>query len=76
MKFVIAAYEKDSDSPDGLTDISAIGADSVADLLKIPVELLADVWPLNEDSTAVLHVLTGMDFDLDSREYFLEVLAD
>ncbi|MEV0281691.1 hypothetical protein AB0I22_35630 [Streptomyces sp. NPDC050610] len=74
MKFIVASYKKDSDSPDHETDISEVGAEVLAGILGVPTSTLSDVYPLDESHTAALGQLTGTVFDLENHEYFLHVV--
>ena len=76
MKFLVTRYLKDEDSPDSSTDVTAAGADAFADLLRIPADQLADVYPLKEEQAERFRELTGIALDLGKYEYFLETEAD
>jgi len=76
MKFLVTRYLKDEDSPDSSTDVTEAGADAFADLLRIPADQLADVYPLKEEQAERFRELTGIALDLGKYEYFLETEAD
>ncbi|MFD7003740.1 hypothetical protein ACFWA5_47785 [Streptomyces mirabilis] len=76
MRFVVARYEKDADSPDSVTDLSTVDVNAVSAMLGVPGAELTDVYPLEKPHRSELQRLTRVDLDLDHYEYFLEVLAD
>ncbi|MFJ1607866.1 hypothetical protein ACIOHS_31465 [Streptomyces sp. NPDC088253] len=76
MRFVVARYEKDADSPDSVTDLSTVDVHAVSAMLGVPAAELADVHPLEKSHRSELRRLTGLGLDLEHYEYFLEVLAD
>ncbi|MGW1757154.1 DUF7683 domain-containing protein [Streptomyces mirabilis] len=76
MRFVVARYEKDADSPDSVTDLSTLDVNAVSAMLGVPAAELTDVYPLEKPHGSELQRLTGVGLDLDHYEYFLEVLAD
>ncbi|MFF2133448.1 hypothetical protein ACFVW1_50640 [Streptomyces olivochromogenes] len=76
MRFVVARYEKDADSPDSVTDLSTVDVNAVSAMLGVPAGELTDVYPLEKPHGSELRRLTGVGLDLDHYEYFLEVLAD
>ncbi|MER6122211.1 hypothetical protein ABT173_05875 [Streptomyces sp. NPDC001795] len=76
MRFLVARYAKDEDSPDSVTDVSSAGVDAFSALLGIPPSGLTDVYPLGQEHAEAFRRLTGMGLDLDHYEYFLEVEAD
>ncbi|MFF3401489.1 hypothetical protein ACFYW6_23630 [Streptomyces sp. NPDC002659] len=72
MKFILTSYRKDSDSPECETDVSYVGVETLASLLGFPADSLVDTYPLGKSQAAALGQLTGMAFDVDGHEYFLE----
>ncbi|MFE2516139.1 DUF7683 domain-containing protein [Streptomyces mirabilis] len=76
MRFVVARYEKDADSPDSVTDLSTVDVNAVSAMLGVPAAELTDVYPLEKPHRSELQRLTGVGLDLDPYAYFLEVLAD
>ncbi|MFF1746917.1 DUF7683 domain-containing protein [Streptomyces mirabilis] len=76
MRFVVARYEKDADSPDSVTDLSTVDVNAVSAMLGVPAAELTDVYPLEKPHRVELQRLTGVGLDLDHYAYFLEVLAD
>ncbi|MEU0965189.1 hypothetical protein ABZ357_07000 [Streptomyces sp. NPDC005917] len=76
MRYLVARYAKDEDTPESVTDVSSVGADAFAGLLAMPADRLTDVYPLGPEHVAGFHRLTGMALDLDRFEYFLEMEAD
>jgi hypothetical protein len=76
MRFVVARYEKDADSPDSVTDLSTVDVNAVSAMLGVPAAELTDVYPLEKPHRRELQRLTGVGLDLEHHEYFLEVLAD
>ncbi|MEV0375974.1 hypothetical protein AB0I10_40760 [Streptomyces sp. NPDC050636] len=76
MKIVVTIFRKDSDPLEGVADVSGIGVEVAAKLVGIPVDRFADVYPLDQSQATALGELTGIVFDLDSYEYFLEPVAE
>ncbi|SFE98913.1 DUF7683 domain-containing protein [Streptomyces mirabilis] len=76
MRFVVARYEKDADSPDSVTDLSTVDVNAVSAMLGVPAAELTDVHPLEKPHRSELQRLAGVGLDLERYEYFLEVLAD
>lgn len=76
MRFLVARYAKDEDTPESLSDVTSVGAEAFAALLGIPAARLTDVYPLEPEHADEFHRLTGVDLDLERFEYFLEVEAD
>ncbi|MEV7325534.1 hypothetical protein [Streptomyces sp. NPDC093970] len=73
MRYLVACYPKDEDTPESVTDVSSVGAGALSRLLAIPTHHLTDVHPLRTEHADGIHRLTGMTLDLDRFEYFLEV---
>jgi len=76
LRLPIVRYRKDEDRPDSVTDVTAVGAQAFGDLLGMPPEQLADVYPLTREHAERVRRLTGIALDLDTYDYFLEVEAD
>ncbi|MEU2264675.1 hypothetical protein ABZ557_31420 [Streptomyces sp. NPDC019645] len=76
MKFILTSYRKDSDSPACETDVSYVGVESLAKLFGFTADSLVDTYPLDKVQAAALGRLTGMTFDMDHHEYFLEAEAE
>ncbi|MEV0371712.1 hypothetical protein AB0I10_18090 [Streptomyces sp. NPDC050636] len=76
MRILVTTYRKDSDFPEDETDVSGIGVEVAASIVGIPADRFLDGYLLDESQAATLGKLTGITFDLDSYEYFLEAEAD
>lgn len=76
LRLPIVRYPKDEDRPDSVTDVTAVGAQTFGELLGIPPEQLADVYPLTREHAERVRQLTGIALDLHTYDYFLEVEAD
>lgn len=76
MRFLVARYSQDEDTPQSVTDVSSVGADAFAGLLEIPAARLTDVYPLRREHADGFRRLTGVTLDLDRFVYFLEAEAD
>ena len=74
--YAITRYPKDGDSPDSSVDVTAVGGEAWAELVRIPLEHLVDVYPLTHEHAERVRQLTGITFDLESYEYFLEPTWD
>jgi hypothetical protein len=74
--YTITRYPKDGDSPDSSVDVTAVGGAAWAELVRIPLELLADVYPLTHEHAERVRQLTGITLDLDTYDYFLEPTWD
>lgn len=49
-----------------------IGAEAFGELLGMPPEQLADVYPLTQEHAERVEQLTGVKLDLETYDYFLE----
>ncbi|WP_133912004.1 DUF7683 domain-containing protein [Streptomyces sp. NBC_00582] len=76
MSFLVTRYPKGEDHPDSSTDVTAVGAEAFGELLGMPAEHLADVYPLKREHAERFRRLTGLALDLEKYEYFLEPEAD
>ncbi|MGG7575128.1 DUF7683 domain-containing protein [Streptomyces sirii] len=76
MRIVVTVFRKDADFLESKLDVSEIGLAAAAGLAGIPAERFLDAYPLDENRAAALTRLTGIAFDLDTYEYFLEPEAD
>ncbi|MFF6876828.1 hypothetical protein ACFY9S_16120 [Streptomyces sp. NPDC012474] len=76
MIFLVTRYPKDEDLPDSSTDVTAVGAEAFGELLGMPANQLADVYPLTREHAARFQQLTGITLDLEKYDYFLEPEAD
>ncbi|MFJ8692307.1 DUF7683 domain-containing protein [Streptomyces roseolilacinus] len=76
MKYVVVSYDKVSEAVEEETDVSAVGAERLAELIGVPVERLVDAYPLEERHRAALTAWAGLTFAADAYDYFLEVEAD
>ncbi|MBX9394914.1 hypothetical protein K4749_15225 [Streptomyces sp. TRM72054] len=76
MIFLVTRYAKDEDFPDSSTDVTAVGAEAFGELLGMPADQLADVYPLKEEHAERFQQLTGIALDLEKYDYFLEPEAD
>jgi hypothetical protein len=74
--FLVVRYLKDEDHPDSSTDVTAVGAEAFGELLGMPPEQLADVYPLTQEHAERVQQLTGIALDLAKYDYFLETEAD
>lgn len=70
--YTITRYPKDGDSPDSSVDVTAVGGAAWAELVAIPLEELANVYPLTREHAERVRQLTGITLDLENYEYFLE----
>ncbi|MER6463027.1 DUF7683 domain-containing protein [Streptomyces sp. NPDC001288] len=75
MRYLVACYAKDEDTPESVTDVSSVGVHALGRLLAIPAHQLTDVHPLRPEHADGFRRLTGLALDLDRFEYFLEVEA-
>lgn len=74
--FLVVRYRKDDDYPDSSTDVTSVGAEAFGELLGMPPEQLADVYPLTQEHAERVQQLTGIKLDLERYDYFLETEAD
>ena len=74
--YSITRYPKDGDSLDSSVDVTAVGGAAWADLVAIPLEQLADVYPLTQEHAERVRQLSGITLDLESYDYFLEPAWD
>ncbi|MGI5376291.1 DUF7683 domain-containing protein [Streptomyces sp. CA-251387] len=74
--FLVVRYLKAEDHPDSVTDVTAVGAEAFGELLGMPADHLADVYPLKEEHAERVRQLTGITLDLEKYDYFLETEAD
>ncbi|MGW6902907.1 MULTISPECIES: DUF7683 domain-containing protein [unclassified Streptomyces] len=74
--FLVVRYLKDDDYPDSSTDVTSVGAQAFGELLGMPPEQLADVYPLTQEHAERVRQLTGIELDLGKYDYFLETEAD
>ncbi|MEU5217432.1 hypothetical protein AB0G79_14695 [Streptomyces sp. NPDC020807] len=77
MIYRIAQYPKDEDFTDDRWDISHIGEKTLAEVFEIAApDHLGDTYLVTQEHAAKLAPLTGLDFDFDSYEYYLEPTVD
>ncbi|MFG2289381.1 hypothetical protein ACGFOU_25330 [Streptomyces sp. NPDC048595] len=76
MRIVGTVFRKDADFLDSELDVSEFGLAAAAGPAGVPPEGFLDAYPLDESRAAALTRLTGIAFDLDTYEYFLEPEAD
>ncbi|KAA6212695.1 hypothetical protein CP973_25415 [Streptomyces albofaciens JCM 4342] len=74
MRILVTEYRRDSDFPERETDVTHIGLQAAAELVDIPVDRFADVYPLSEKQLEALRKLTRETFDPDGHEYFIEAV--
>ncbi|MEU0030228.1 hypothetical protein [Streptomyces sp. NPDC006335] len=74
--YTITRYPKDGDSPDLSVDVTAVGGAAWAELVRIPLEHLVNVYPLTHEHAERVRQLAGIRLDLESYEYFLEPAWD
>ncbi|KMS74717.1 hypothetical protein ACM01_12350 [Streptomyces viridochromogenes] len=74
--FLIVRYLKDEERPDATTDVTEVGGEAFGELLGMPPEQLADVYPLTHKHAERVRQLTGITLDLETYDYFLETEAD
>ncbi|MFF3740058.1 hypothetical protein [Streptomyces sp. NPDC002566] len=67
---------KHEDHPDSTTDVTTVGAGAFSQLLGMPTEQLADVYPLTQEHAERVQQLTGITLNQEKYEYFLETEAD
>ncbi|MGG8408212.1 DUF7683 domain-containing protein [Streptomyces sp. 12297] len=77
MIFLIARYDKDADFTDDRWDITHLGAPALREVFALaPGDDIGDVHRIAPEHVPALTGLTGITFDLDTYEYFLEPEAD
>ncbi|WP_217206698.1 hypothetical protein [Streptomyces sp. AC550_RSS872] len=76
LRLPLVRYRKDEEWPDSITDVTAVGAEAFGELLGMPPEQLADVYPLTREHAERVRQLTGITLDLETYDYFLETEAD
>ncbi|MFB7513161.1 hypothetical protein [Streptomyces sp. NPDC056144] len=77
MIYRIAQYPKDGDFTDDRWDISHIGEQTLADVFDMTHPgHLGDTYLVTQEHAAKLGPLTGLAFEFDSYEYYLEPTAD
>jgi hypothetical protein len=74
--YTITRYPKDGDSLDSSVDVTAVGGDAWAELVRIPLEHLVNVYPLTHEHAERVRQLTEITLDLESYDYFLEPAWD
>ncbi|AZQ35578.1 hypothetical protein EJ357_20445 [Streptomyces cyaneochromogenes] len=74
--FLVTRYLKDEDFPDSTTDVTAVGAEALGEILGMPADELYDVYPLKQEHAERVRRLTGIALDLEKYEYFLETEAE
>ncbi|MFE0737471.1 hypothetical protein [Streptomyces sp. NPDC058855] len=77
MIYRIAQYHKDEDFTDDRWDVTHLGEPTLAEIFHIThPDHLGDTYRVTEEQAARLAPLTGLTFDLDTYEYYLEPTAD
>ncbi|MFB7591953.1 hypothetical protein [Streptomyces sp. NPDC056169] len=77
MIYRIAQYRKTEDFTDDRWDVSSLCEETLAKIFRIAhPDHLGDTYLVTEEQATKLAVLTGLTFDLDTCEYFLEPTAD
>lgn len=76
LRLPLVRYRKDEDWPDSIIDVTTVGAAAFGELLGMPPEQPADVYPLTREHAERVRQLTGITLDLETYDYFLEVEAE
>ncbi|MEX3104439.1 MULTISPECIES: hypothetical protein [unclassified Streptomyces] len=77
MIYRIAQYHKDEDFTDDRWDVTHLGERTIAEVFDIThPDHLGDVYRVTAEQAAKLAPLTGITFELDTHEYYLEPSSD
>ncbi|RNL71515.1 hypothetical protein [Streptomyces sp. I6] len=77
VSFRIARYRRDEDFTDDRWDVTHLGERTLAEVFHIThPDHLGDTYRVTEEQAAKLAPLTGLTFDLETYEYYLEPTAD
>ncbi|MEU4351845.1 hypothetical protein [Streptomyces sp. NPDC023838] len=72
MKYVISLFDKNTEKLLGEIDVSHLSGTFLASLFGIPLSEFVDSYPIGEREAAALSELSGVGFDLQGVDYFLD----
>ncbi|MFD7610818.1 hypothetical protein [Streptomyces sp. NPDC059828] len=76
MRYLVVGYGSVSETVEQETDVSAVGSERLARLVGVPLDEFVDVYPLDERLMTALTDWAQLTFTPETRDYFLEVVAE